>query len=176
MRRVSRNSLNQGIGALGISDVPCRGRSLRELLGSSYVSERVDALVHVSGAILLVMFWLAVGLVPLHAASEPGGLSAAPYSLVMIEEEGCAYCLKWHQEVGPGYPRSAEGRKAPLVTYDRRSKDGSRYPRVVFTPTFILISDNKELGRINGYPGADFFWSMLGDMLRKTDKASAAGQ
>ena len=33
-------------------------------------------------------------------------------------------------------------------------------------PTFILIGDEgDELGRIEGYPGEDFFWSLLEAML-----------
>lgn len=100
------------------------------------------------------------------------GASASSLSLVMVEEEGCGYCRKWHEEVGPGYPLSEEGHAAPLVRIDRKSNDAGRFPRVVFTPTFILVGEGKELGRINGYPGPDFFWSMLGDMLRKLDPAA----
>ena len=37
--------------------------------------------------------------------------------------------------------------------------------RVRFTPTFLLVDDGRELARIEGYPGADFFWPLLGDML-----------
>lgn len=93
--------------------------------------------------------------------------------LVMVEEEGCGYCRRWHSEVGPGYPNSDEGRRAPLVSINIASKEAGRFPRIVFTPTFILTREGKEIGRITGYPGADFFWSLLGDMLRKLDAASA---
>ena len=34
-----------------------------------------------------------------------------------------------------------------------------------FTPTFILVSDGVELSRIEGYPGEDFFWGLLGVMI-----------
>jgi hypothetical protein len=34
-----------------------------------------------------------------------------------------------------------------------------------FTPTFILVVDGRETGRIEGYPGEDFFWGLLGQML-----------
>lgn len=114
------------------------------------------------------------------AATSSNATHASQYSLVMIEEDGCAYCLKWHQEVGPGYLRSNEGREAPLVIFNRRSDEARRFPRIVYTPTFILMRGDKELGRINGYPGADFFWSLLEDMLRKSDvkamPASAVGR
>jgi hypothetical protein len=32
---------------------------------------------------------------------------------------------------------------------------------VRFTPTFVLVQDGRELGRIEGYPGEDFFWGLL---------------
>ncbi|MBL3206218.1 thioredoxin family protein, partial [Klebsiella pneumoniae] len=30
-----------------------------------------------------------------------------------------------------------------------------------YTPTFILVDGGREIGRIEGYPGADFFWGLL---------------
>ena len=101
-----------------------------------------------------------------NAAASP----TEPLTLVMIEEHGCGYCARWFQEVGPGYRLSDEGRRAPLLRIDRFSKDAERFTRVVYTPTFILLRDGEEAGRILGYPGADFFWSLLADLLRKIDK------
>jgi len=109
------------------------------------------------------------------AAAAAEGAGPAPLDhglkLVMVEEEGCGYCLRWHAEVGPGYPKSEEGQRAPLLRRDRNSADVARYGRIVFTPTFILLRDGREVGRILGYPGADFFWSLLDDQLRKQDAA-----
>jgi thioredoxin-related protein len=40
------------------------------------------------------------------------------------------------------------------------------YARPVnFTPTFILMDDGQELGRIEGYPGENFFWAVLEKLL-----------
>lgn len=36
---------------------------------------------------------------------------------------------------------------------------------VVYTPTFVLIVHGKEVDRIVGYPGEDFFWPMLDVMI-----------
>ncbi|HRY05832.1 MAG TPA: hypothetical protein P5114_01815 [Hyphomicrobiaceae bacterium] len=127
-----------------------------------------------------VLLMLALAALALLAGLSTSARAAQDYvstnlpslSLVMIEAEGCGYCRKWHEEVGPGYPLSDEGHRAPLVRIDRKSKEAERFTRVVFTPTFILIGQGTELGRINGYPGPDFFWSMLADMLRKLDEAA----
>ena len=35
------------------------------------------------------------------------------------------------------------------------------------TPTFVLVHDGRELDRLRGYPGDDFFWGLLGRMLEK---------
>lgn len=95
--------------------------------------------------------------------------------LVMIEEDGCSFCLRWKRDVGVGYPLSEEGRRAPLVMVDRWSKEAQSLGRIVYTPTFVLVRDGVEQGRIVGYPGADFFWSMMADMLRKQGAEPAAG-
>ena len=34
-----------------------------------------------------------------------------------------------------------------------------------FTPTFVLVDDGREIGRIEGYPGEDFFWGLLERLL-----------
>ena len=38
---------------------------------------------------------------------------------------------------------------------------------VRFTPTFVLVQDGVETGRIEGYPGEDFFWPMLAELFRR---------
>ena len=38
---------------------------------------------------------------------------------------------------------------------------------VRYTPTFVLMDDGVELGRIEGYPGEDFFWSRLAGLLER---------
>ena len=89
--------------------------------------------------------------------------------LLMAEEAGCVWCAKWNEEIGPIYPKTAEGRAAPLRRYDIREGDPDVVfqSRVRFTPTFILVEDGRELSRIEGYPGEDFFWGLLGMMLNR---------
>lgn len=97
----------------------------------------------------------------------PGLASAA--ELVMVERQGCHYCIAWKEEIGPAYPNTAMGRFAPLRVVDIADAppDGVTFTRpAVFTPTFVLVQDGRELGRIEGYPGDNFFWGMLEMMLR----------
>lgn len=104
------------------------------------------------------------------ATTELSAESAeARYRLIMVEQTGCAYCVRWNNDLGPIYPKTPEGRLAPLEHVELRSDwaDGLEIgPAPVFTPTFILLEDTKEVGRIEGYPGEDFFWGLLGMALR----------
>ena len=88
----------------------------------------------------------------------------AQAQLVMFEEAGCMWCARWNDEVADIYPLSAEGVVAPLVRLqidDPVPADLTLQRRVTFTPTFVLAVDGVETGRIEGYPGEDFFWGLL---------------
>ena len=88
--------------------------------------------------------------------------------LVMVEQPGCVYCAMWDEAIAPIYPRTPEGRHAPLLRAElgAGAPEGITYARkVTFTPTFILVEQGREQARIEGYPGEDFFWSLLEDML-----------
>ena len=90
--------------------------------------------------------------------------------LLMAEEPGCMWCQRWNEEIAHVYPKTAEGRAAPLQRYDIRSSapDGVTLDsKVRYTPTFILVRNGQEEGRIEGYPGEDFFWGLLGRLLER---------
>ncbi len=103
-----------------------------------------------------------------------GAASAA--ELVMVEQTGCAWCARWNAEIAPAYPNTDEGKFAPLRRVDLRKmpEDLKIARRVTFTPTFLLVEDNREIARMEGYPGEDFFWPLLDRMLTDhTDYAPA---
>lgn len=88
-------------------------------------------------------------------------VSSRAAELVMVEEVGCPWCALWETEIGPTYPKTEEGRIAPLRQIDISVRDPEEfsYARpVVFTPTFVLIDEGRELDRIEGYPGEELFW------------------
>ncbi len=98
------------------------------------------------------------------------GAVAQAAELVYVSAQGCPYCRLWDAKVGPVYPKSAEGKRAPLRAVDISDVAGTglKIDRPVrYTPTFILIENSREVGRIEGYPGEDFFWGMLGRLLEK---------
>jgi hypothetical protein len=100
------------------------------------------------------------------AVSEP--VIAPVIELVMVEQPGCAWCAQWNAQIAPIYPNTPEGSLAPLRRVQLREPlpEGLTFARsAVFTPTFVLVVDGVEAGRIEGYPGEDFFWGLLGRML-----------
>jgi hypothetical protein len=97
-----------------------------------------------------------------------GMAQAQNLTLFMVEQAGCIYCARWDAEVGDAYHLTTEGRAAPLQRIDLRADppQGITFARKpAFTPTFILVRDGQEFARIEGYPGEDFFWPMLSEML-----------
>ena len=91
--------------------------------------------------------------------------------LLMAEEHGCVWCERWNEEISHKYPKTSEGKAAPLQRFDVHGDpppDVTFAKRVHFTPTFILVIDGEEADRIEGYPGEDFFWPLLTMMLERS--------
>ncbi len=120
---------------------------------------------------------VTVGMLVISAAASLPRASAA--ELLMFEEAGCPWCKRWHAEVGPGYPKSTEGRRAPLrrIMLEGPKPAGILLASPVsFSPTFVLVEQGREVGRITGYPGADFFWGMLAELIHKLDRSGGLSQ
>ncbi|MFX0542424.1 hypothetical protein ACEWPM_011905 [Roseovarius sp. S4756] len=98
-------------------------------------------------------------------------LPAAAANLVMVEQDGCHWCAQWNEEISHIYPKTDEGARAPLRRVDLRDlpDDIDFASRPVFTPTFVLVEDGKELGRMEGYAGDEFFWFILRNLLNEHD-------
>ena len=97
--------------------------------------------------------------------------------LLMIEEDGCFWCEAWNNDISGIYSKTVEGQSAPLRRADIKSdieQEVSLKQSVHFTPTFLLVEDGKEVARIEGYPGEDFFWGMLNQILEVLPQDIAA--
>lgn len=102
--------------------------------------------------------------------------AAQATELVMVEQPGCEWCARWNEEIGPIYPKTSEGAFAPLRRVDLRNMpdDLKITRRVNFTPTFLIVEDGHEIARLEGYPGEDFFWPVLDQLL--TEHAGYPGE
>jgi len=100
-------------------------------------------------------------------SAEPPKSASTGVTLVMIEEIGCPYCVRWHEEIGSIYRNTDEGKFAPLKTIFIHESGARQFEQVVYTPTFIVMNKGREVGRILGYSGQNFFWPMLEEILKK---------
>lgn len=87
--------------------------------------------------------------------------------LVMVEQAGCHWCARWDDEISHIYPKTEEGKIAPLRRVDLRQlpEEIDFVSQPVFTPTFVLVQDGEELGRLEGYNGDEFFWFLLARLI-----------
>lgn len=103
-------------------------------------------------------------------------LRADAAQLVMMEQPGCPWCARFNEEIAPAYAKTEEGARAPLRRVDITGpwpQDLAHVAIERFTPTFVLVEDGREVGRIRGYPGDEFFWYLLGDLIAKLDETEA---
>ena len=108
---------------------------------------------------LSITFWAAQNGVVL--AAKRGA------HLIMFEQSGCHYCETWEAEVGRSYHLTDEGKFAPLERRNIHDKTADKIKPVVYTPTFVLVKNGREVGRLTGYISEDFFWATLGSLLRE---------
>ena len=94
--------------------------------------------------------------------------AAQALELVLVRADWCSVCERWEEEVGVGYAKTSESKIAPLRRVDFGAADLDSIDlakRVDTTPTFLIIKDNVELGRMEGYIADHFFWGELGELL-----------
>jgi hypothetical protein len=115
-------------------------------------------------AFVLVMATLALTLTGPVRAQIPA--FSGKTTLVMVDKENCVWCKKWEEAVGPAYAASPEGKVAPMVRIRLGHKDLSGIKGLAFAPTFVLIANGKEIGKIVGYSGPDQFWGDIDTLFR----------
>ncbi|WP_372424858.1 thioredoxin family protein [Salinarimonas chemoclinalis] len=127
--------------------------------------------------VLRSIAWLAgaAALAPTRAiASDPGERGI---TVTMFRRAGCPWCHAWDREIGPIWPRSDVGARHAMRMVDL---DADPMPPIAldrpvrYTPTFVVARDGVEIGRIDGYPGQDFFWGLI-ERLAAEAEAAAAG-
>lgn len=90
--------------------------------------------------------------------------------LVIFERGGCVWCERWHRDVGASYGKTDEARVLPLRRVNVDAQATSRVALaspVRYTPTFVVVDDGREIGRIIGYISDDAFWGLLGSFVAR---------
>jgi len=118
-------------------------------------------------------WWQVCGLISFFALLLPQALQAA--ELVVVDQDNCPYCERFENEIAPAWPNTDEGRDVPLRhvnMHDQWPSDLESVSPATLTPTFILIEDGKELGRLVGYAGDEHFWFLIGELLENLEQIS----
>jgi cytochrome c551/c552 len=100
------------------------------------------------------------------------GAVAQASELVMFEQGGCVYCARWNRDVAPVYDKTAEAKVLPLRRIDigQQGNAGVTLASPVrYTPTFVVVDNGKEIGRITGYISDDSFWGLLDSLAAKLE-------
>jgi thioredoxin-related protein len=95
--------------------------------------------------------------------------------LVMFEQGGCVWCARWNRDVGPVYDKTAEAKVLPLRRVDigQQSAAGIALAApVIYTPTFVVVDNGREIGRITGFINDDAFWGLLDTLVAKLERPS----
>lgn len=107
------------------------------------------------------------------------GLPVLAAELIMYEQAGCAWCKRFNEEIAPAWPNTEQGKRAPLRRVDIHEPAPQDLEGILverFTPTFVLVDEGEEIARLRGYPGDQFFWHLIDEMLGKLDAESTAGE
>lgn len=113
---------------------------------------------------------IIASLVALAALALPATRSRAA-ELVMFERAGCLWCARFNAEIAPIYDRTEESQAAPLRRVDLSGPlpaDLAGIDPGAFTPTFVVVKEGREIGRIRGYPGNAYFFGLLNRILLNT--------
>jgi thioredoxin-related protein len=122
-----------------------------------------------------------LGVALLMAAGSDAVVSApqdAALTLLVYERAGCPWCARWDAEIAPVLPRTDVGKRVQLrrINLDHAQPDDPKLDDPVrFTPTFVLLKERKEFGRITGYHDDGFFWGALEKLVQKSLTAAPLG-
>ena len=98
-------------------------------------------------------------------------VQAYALELLMFHSKYCGYCIAFMKEVAVDY----EYRDMPLVIIDaynqpdwfKEAYKENRIKPIRGTPTFIIWNGRKELGRLVGYSGKEWFYTNLDSIFKK---------
>lgn len=120
-----------------------------------------------------IVFALALFAIPLsggNAGIDPDAqvTNLGNMQLVVMEADGCIYCNIFRRDVLPSYEASERGKDLPVRFIDVNDVETARIELqspIDILPTFVVIKDNREIGRIPGYMGPEDFFHSINYLL-----------
>ena len=93
---------------------------------------------------------------------------AGNIELIVMEAPGCIYCTVFRRDVLPAYQSSERAKDVPIRFLDVNDAAvnalGLDEP-VNIVPTFVVLKDNREVGRLPGYVGPEAFFHTINYLL-----------
>lgn len=90
--------------------------------------------------------------------------------LLMFEHVGCVQCKRFKKETLPEYKQSKYAKEMPIRSIVGDDPDPYKgitdlkgFP-FIYSPTFVLVEDGKELVRIQGYAGKKLFMQQMANI------------
>ena len=120
--------------------------------------------------LLVALAGLAASVLPGRALVdlETSALPDARMELLVVEIDNCIYCGIFRRDVAPTYQGSPRGRDVPMRFVNINAPDVDRLQLTApidSVPTVLVIENGREVGRISGYVGPEFFFHSLSRIL-----------
>jgi thioredoxin-related protein len=94
--------------------------------------------------------------------------NASELELIVMEAEGCTYCDIFRRDVLPSYQASERGKDVPIRFLDVNDQTAEALgldSPVDIVPTFVVLKNHREVGRIPGYVGPEFFFHSINHLI-----------
>jgi thioredoxin-related protein len=119
---------------------------------------------------LLLLAALCAGALPGRAVVdlETSALPDSRLELLVVEVDNCIYCGIFRRDVAPTYQGSERSRTVPMRFVDINAPDVDRLSLtgpIDSVPTVLVVENGREVGRIAGYVGPEFFFHSLNRIL-----------
>lgn len=91
---------------------------------------------------------------------------ADSFELIMFTTSICAYCAIFEKEIGEAYDSHELTKKAPLIRINLDEYGTGPYhltKPLRYAPTFILMNNGKEVGRLTGHMDQFIFLTFVRD-------------
>lgn len=99
---------------------------------------------------------------------EAAAPKAAGLQLIVMEAPGCAYCDLFRRDVLPSFAASERAKNLPVRFLDVNDLELANLDLqtdIEIVPTFVLVRNNKEVGRIPGYVAPATFFRSISHLL-----------
>ena len=86
------------------------------------------------------------------------------FRLIMFTSEDCPACQAWEREIGSVYKKSEYQVEFPITRVDFSAGAPSWLvinESLRGTPTFVIMKNGQEIGRITGFTDPEMFWWQL---------------